>query len=133
MNDFFQMSDIFMFQLPRKIIFGNGAIKKIGEEATAMFPGQNGAFLITDKGVHGAGLTDEATASLKKSGFEVIVFDEVTPDPPFTLVNKCLALARKEKIGVILRNRRREFHRYRQNCLMYGPIPGWHRRIPRHQ
>lgn len=102
MNDFFQMSDIFMFQLPRKIIFGNGAIKKIGEEATAMFPGQNRALLITDKGVHGAGLTDEATASLKKSGFEVIVFDEVTPDPPFTLVNKCLALARKEKIGVIL-------------------------------
>ena len=102
MSDFFQMSDIFMFQLPRKIIFGNGAIKKIGEEAAAMFPGQSSALLITDKGVLGAGLTDEATASLKKSGFEVIVFDEVTPDPPFTLVDKCLALARKEKIGVIL-------------------------------
>jgi alcohol dehydrogenase class IV len=102
MNDFFQMSDIFMFQLPRKIIFGNGAIKKIGEEAAAMFPGLKSALLITDKGVLNAGLTDEATASLKKSGFEVLLFDEVAPDPPFSLVEKCLALARKEKAQIIL-------------------------------
>jgi len=51
MSDFFRMSDIFMFQLPRKIIFGNGAIKKIGEEAEAMFSGRKKVLMITDKGV----------------------------------------------------------------------------------
>jgi hypothetical protein len=29
-DDFFRMSDIFMFQIPRKIVFGNGAIRRIG-------------------------------------------------------------------------------------------------------
>ncbi len=101
MNDFFRMSDLFMFQLPRKIVFGNGAIKKIGEEAAAMFPGQKRVLMITDKGVVQAGLTDEATASLKRSGFNVILFDEVVPDPPISLVLKCVNLARKEGIQII--------------------------------
>ncbi len=39
MKDFFKMTDIFMFQLPRKIIFGNGAAAKIGNEARAAFVG----------------------------------------------------------------------------------------------
>ncbi len=101
MNDSFQMSDLFMFQLPRKIIFGNGAVKKIGEEATTMFPGRKKVLMITDKGVRGAGLTNDAVASLTKSGFEVVVFDEVVPDPPFAMVERCLDLARKQGADVI--------------------------------
>ena len=101
MDDFFRMSDVFMFQLPRKIIFGNGAIKRIGEEAAGMFPEMKKVFMVTDKGVMKTGLTEEATASLKKSGFEVFVFDEVVPDPPIRLVLKCTDLARKEGAQII--------------------------------
>jgi len=101
MSDLFRMSDIFMFQLPRKIIFGNGAIKKIGEEAEAMFSGGKKVLMITDKGVLQAGLTDEAVASLKKNGFDVVVFDEVIPDPPISLVLKCTSLAKKEGVEII--------------------------------
>ena len=50
MQEFFRMSDIFMFQLPRKVIFGNGAAKRIGEEAAAAVSGRK-ALLVTDKGV----------------------------------------------------------------------------------
>lgn len=99
-DDFFKMSDIFMFQLPRKIIFGNGAINKIGEEAATLFAGKR-VLMITDKGVIQAGLTDEATASFKKKGFEVVVFDEVVPDPPISLILKCTGQARKEGINII--------------------------------
>jgi len=100
-KDFFKISDIFMFQLPRKIFFGNGAIKRIGEEVAATFTGSK-VLMITDKGVIQAGLTDEAVASLKGKGFDVIVFDEVVSDPPINLVLKCTDLARKERVDIIL-------------------------------
>lgn len=101
MNDFFRMSDIFMFQLPRKIIFGNGAIKKIGEEAATAITGRK-VLMITDKGIIQAGLTEEAIGSLKKNGFEVLVFDEIVPDPPISLVLRCTELARKEGAEIIV-------------------------------
>jgi alcohol dehydrogenase class IV len=99
-DDFFKMSDIFMFQIPRKIIFGNGAIRRIGEEAANIFAGKK-ILMITDKGVVQAGLTDEAAVSLKKNGFDVIVFDGVLPDPPVSVVLECIALARKERVDII--------------------------------
>lgn len=100
MDDFFKVSDIFMFQLPRKVIFGNGAIRKIGEEAAAALPGKK-VLMITDSGVIKAGLTKEATASLKEKGFDVITFDEVVPDPPMSTVLKCTEYAKKEGVEII--------------------------------
>lgn len=102
MKEIFRMSDIFMFQLPRKIIFGNGAIKKIGEEAASMFPDKKNILTITDKGVMQAGMAYEAINSLKKIGFEVKIFDEVVPDPPISLVLKGVEIARKAGAQIIL-------------------------------
>lgn len=99
-DDFFKMGDIFMFQLPRKIIFGNGAIRRIGEEAANTFVGKK-ILMITDRGIIQAGLTNEAAASLKKNGFDVIVFDGVLPDPPVSMVLKCTEFARKERVDII--------------------------------
>lgn len=102
MNDIIKMSDVFMFQLPRKIIFGNGAIKKIGDEAASIFGVRKKVLMITDKGVIKAGISDEAITSLKKNGFDVIVFDEVIPDPPVSIVVKGIDLARKNGVEIIL-------------------------------
>ncbi len=101
MKVLFQMSDLFMFQLPRKIIFGNGAIQKIGEEAAGIFAGAKKVQMITDKGVSKAGLTEAATASLKKAGFEISVFDDVVPDPTVPLVMQCTQIARKQGAQII--------------------------------
>lgn len=89
-----------MFQLPRKIIFGNGAISNIGQEAAATFT-ERKVLMITDKGVIKAGLTEEAVTSLKKNGFDVLVFDEVVPDPLISIVLKASAFARKEGVNII--------------------------------
>ena len=99
-DDFFRMSDVFMFQIPRKIVFGNGAIRRIGEEAANIFAGKK-ILMVTDKGVVQAGLTKEAVDSLKKSGFQVITFDRVLPDPPVNVVIECIELARKERVDII--------------------------------
>ncbi|OPY93152.1 MAG: 1,3-propanediol dehydrogenase [Syntrophaceae bacterium PtaU1.Bin231] len=102
MDTFFKMSDVFMFQLPRKVIFGNGAVKKMGEEALALCGNGKKVLLISDKGVVGAGLTADAKASLEKSGFEVVLFDRVTADAPISLVHACTELGRKEKVGAVI-------------------------------
>jgi alcohol dehydrogenase class IV len=102
MNTFFKMSDTFMFQLPRKVIFGNGAVKKMEEEAQAISGGGRKVLLISDRGVIAAGLTADAQASLQKSGFEVIVFDGVAPDAPISGVLACTELARKEGASVVV-------------------------------
>ncbi|MFH0843878.1 MAG: iron-containing alcohol dehydrogenase [Pseudomonadota bacterium] len=102
MTDVFKMSDVFMFQLPRKILFGNGAIKRIGEEARALSSHGKKVLLITDRGVIQAGLTKEATSSLEEHGFDVIVFDEAVPDSPISVVLKCTGFAREEGADLIL-------------------------------
>ena len=37
MIDFFKMTDIFRFQMPKRFVFGNGAINGIGDEAQMLF------------------------------------------------------------------------------------------------
>jgi len=101
MTDFFKMTDMFMFQLPRKIIFGNGASAKIGSEARAAFTGDK-AILVTDKGVVGAGLVNDVLASLKEEGFKVRVFDKVVPDSPISIVMEGVETAREEGVDVVV-------------------------------
>ncbi len=101
MNNFFKMSDIFMFQLPRKIIFGNGAIKRIGEEASGLFMRKTKILIVTDKGVIRAKLLEEAIASLQQYGFDITIFDKVMPDPPISLIMECTDLARGKSAEII--------------------------------
>ncbi len=101
MEDFFKMADVFMFQLPRKIIFGNGAITRLGEEARTLFGGER-VLMVTDKGVAAAGLTDQAAASLREHGFKVAVFDESAPDAPIGLVLKGAGMARETGAQIIV-------------------------------
>ena len=100
MSNSFNMSDIFSFQLPRKILFGNGAIQKIGEEANALCTGRK-VLLVTDKDVLKAGLAESARQSLEKSGFEIIIFDGVVPDSPFAVIESCVDFARQQDIDII--------------------------------
>jgi alcohol dehydrogenase class IV len=100
MYDSLNISDTFIFQLPRKIIFGNGAITKVGEEARSIFAGKN-VLMITDKGIIKAGLTQDAVSSLEKNSFEVSVFDGVLPDAPLSTVIECTELAKKKEADII--------------------------------
>jgi alcohol dehydrogenase len=100
MMDLFRMTDTFMFQLPRKIVFGNGAINHLGDEAQALFGGKN-VLLISDKGVIAAGLTKDAVNSLQERGYEVAVFDQVQPDAPIRVILEATRLAKEQGADII--------------------------------
>ena len=103
MNDFFKMADLFMFQLPRKIVFGNGAAAQIGVEAKSNLPGKT-VFLVTDHGVVHAGLADTVISSLEKEDFKVHVFDQALPDSPIKVVMQGVEQARIIGVDLIVRD-----------------------------
>ncbi|MCB2188273.1 MAG: iron-containing alcohol dehydrogenase [Deltaproteobacteria bacterium] len=101
MQDLFKMSPVFQFQLPRKVIFGNEAAARVGEEARAAFGGRT-VLLISDRGVKAAGLTQGVEASLAAAGYRVVLYDQVAPDAPLSRVLECAALGRREKADVVV-------------------------------
>ncbi|MGB0908681.1 MAG: iron-containing alcohol dehydrogenase [Maricaulaceae bacterium] len=44
--------------------------------------------IVTDKGIRGLGLLDGALEALRAAGYDVLVFDDVVPDPPEAVVLK---------------------------------------------
>jgi alcohol dehydrogenase class IV len=101
MSDFFKMSEILKFQMPKRFVFGNGAIKDIGDEARMVFGKNKKIMVVTDKGVVNAGLIDDAVKSLENAGYNTVIFDEVTPEPPVSIVLKGIDIARSEKVDLI--------------------------------
>ena len=58
--------------------------------------------VVTDAGLHRSGVLATVYASLRASGYELVVFDEVVADPPEEIVLRAGALARRERIGLVL-------------------------------
>lgn len=100
MESTLKMADIFMFQLPRKIIFGNGTIHQIGAEIKGL--NVKRLIIVTDPGVVKAGLLTDAISSIKKEGIPFEIFDHVEPDPPIRIVEECTLKVRKEHFDGIL-------------------------------
>lgn len=99
--DLFRMTETFMFSMPDKTFFGNGSIEVLGREAKAAF-GLGKVLLVTDQGVLGAGLAEQALASLGDAGFEYSVFGDCQPNAPLEVVYQCVEFARQEKAEIIL-------------------------------
>jgi len=80
----------------------------IGENTLAVLP----AFLqrincqrilaVTDTGVMKAGIYEQLSDVLKQSKQQVILFDQVEPDPSIALVGKVVDVARKNKIEAVV-------------------------------
>jgi len=85
----------YTFDLPTKIVIGEGCSAQLGE-----FAAQTGAkrvMCIFDKGVEAAGIVKPLIANLEAAGMTVIPFDGVLPDPPMELVEACTKIALQAK------------------------------------
>ncbi|MBF0199330.1 MAG: iron-containing alcohol dehydrogenase [Planctomycetes bacterium] len=58
--------------------------------------------VVTDKGIIGAGIYDKIKAILDTTNIEIILCDEVKPDPSITLVKSIAELARKSDVSAII-------------------------------
>ena len=68
----------FEFLLPTRIVFGNGVLDRIGEEAKNF--GKR-AFLVTDKDILQTGYTERIQRLLRDVNIDVKIFSDVAPNP----------------------------------------------------
>ena len=88
------------FNLPTKVIFGEGAFARLGDEAAAL--GKRALIVSGQKTMRRLGLLDKAADMLEGAGLEAILFDKIEPNPRAVTVDEGAAIARKERIDVIV-------------------------------
>ncbi len=83
-----------------RVIFGQGAVERLGEVAREL--GGERVLIVTDKGVKQAGHLDGCVGSLAAAGFDVALFDDVTPNPTTDDVDRALEVARREEVDLLV-------------------------------
>lgn len=94
------MQQGFTFQTTRSVLAEPGASARIGELARAL--GCRSVFLVSDRGIVGAGLLGPALENLRTSGVDVTTFTDVVADPPAHVVLAATSAAKAARVdGVV--------------------------------
>ncbi len=83
---FERMGRLKSFEMPTVVVHGIGVIKQAGEQIKNL--GVSRVLLVTDPGVQKVGLTVGVIKSLKESEIDVVVYDQVEPNPSIYTVAK---------------------------------------------
>lgn len=86
------MPDIWTFHSAGKLVFGAGAVARLGQLVSELRVGR--VFLVTDKNLQRAGVVERVCAPLKAAGLSVQIFDGGEPEPSIDLAEVALAAAR---------------------------------------
>lgn len=73
------------FEIPTIMKHGLGAVSTLAEEVKDL--GMKRPLIVTDPGIVAAGLLDRATSPLKAANLDCVIFDDVVPNPPISLVD----------------------------------------------
>ncbi len=95
------MTPSFTYNLTPSIKFGCGLAAKIGEELVSRCD-EKRVVMISDPGVVGAGLTDRAMASLKKNGFVVDLFSDLTGEASTMPIDSAAKLIRTARPSAVI-------------------------------
>ncbi|MGZ3580951.1 MAG: iron-containing alcohol dehydrogenase [Syntrophales bacterium] len=90
----------FIFDNPTRIIFGKGAIARIGNEVKRF--GTNVLLVYGQGSIKKHGIYDQVISSLKEANHSIAEFPGVKANPVFSHVLKGIELARNENITVVL-------------------------------
>ncbi len=88
------------FRTPEVVYLGVGAIARLGPEARRFGAGR--ALIVTDRGVAGAGIAEQARSILAAADVEAAVYDRTGAEPDFENVDDCLAVARSADAGLLV-------------------------------
>jgi len=92
---------VYGFFIPNVTLMGIGAYKEIGGKVKAL--GGKKPFICTDKGITGAGITDQIAKLIKKDvGVDCVVFDDTIPNPTDTNVAAGLKVFQDNKCDLII-------------------------------
>src|SRR5271157_793294 len=90
----------FDYQPRTRIVFGVGAVERVGELAAELAAKR--VLLVTDPGIVSAGHAARVTRLLESAGLEVACFDGVEENPSTRCVENCVELARRSRIEAIV-------------------------------
>lgn len=94
------MNDSFVYDIPTRLLFGPGALDKLGEET---LPGKKALLVMTGgKSAKATGAYDRLLAQLAKAGAEVVAFPKVEANPLRPTVMEGAALAKAEGCDFIV-------------------------------
>lgn len=91
----------FTFDTVPSILTEWGAAKRLGDILSTWTEHRH-LLIVTDSGLHKAGVLEDAKASLTAAGFTVSVFDDVVADPPAALVERCTEEAKSHHVDIVL-------------------------------
>ena len=89
----------FPFVLPGRIQFGPGVAQTVGDEARPF--GQR-VMVVTDPGVHDAGLIEPIVSELERAGLDCTVFADVEANPRIATVEKAAAAAKEHRAEMLV-------------------------------
>lgn len=87
------MEAITRYHMPTEVIFGFGSLQLLGGEARRL--GIKKAIWVTDPGPWSSKVLEPGFASLKEANVDVVVFDQVPPDPDTQVVAQAAKVARE--------------------------------------
>lgn len=93
------MQSVRKFVAP-EIVFGDGALEMLGRYVTNF--GANRVFVVTDPGVVGCGLADQAIRKLRTVDVEAVLYDRISPNPRDQEVMEGAACYREAECDVIV-------------------------------
>lgn len=79
-----------------EVVFGQDALSRLAELKGKL------AFIVTDKNIVSLGFVDRVKEQLSQAGIEVVVFDEVEPDPSLETVRKGVALMNQARPDLVV-------------------------------
>jgi len=89
-----------IFQIPIKLVFGEGTVSKVGEEAALL--GKRALVVIGGSSAKKSGLLDTVLADLTANGVESTVFEGVTPNPRSSTVDEGAKVAAQNNVDLII-------------------------------
>jgi alcohol dehydrogenase class IV len=94
------MSGIKIWSFPTRVLYGIGAVARIGDEATRL--GAKRALIVTDKGVVKHGLVAPIEASLHAAGIATAIYDDVLGNPIEKNVHDGVAAFRAHAADIVI-------------------------------
>lgn len=88
------MRSTWEFYSTERIVFGNGSVQQL-DTVLQRLKAKN-VLLVTDPGIKHAGIADRVLSLLKKADYNVVVYDQVVPEPPVQSAFDCYEFAKSQ-------------------------------------